>query len=42
MNAPDAFLAWYLNWWKNQPNQIAESNAQAAFFAGWDARGRSK
>ena len=33
------FKTWFACWWKNEPNAIAESNAQSAFYAGWDARG---
>lgn len=35
-----AFQAWHERWWRNEPNPVAESNAQSAFFAGWEARGR--
>lgn len=35
-----AFQAWHERWWRNEPNPIAESNAQSAFFAGCEARGR--
>ncbi|MEV8338509.1 hypothetical protein [Leucobacter sp. NPDC077196] len=36
-----AFQAWHKQWWRNEPNPVAESNAQSAFFAGWEARGAS-
>ena len=35
----EPFKTWFACWWKNEPNAIAESNAQSAFYAGWDARG---
>ena len=37
----EPFKTWFACWWKNEPNAIAESNAQSAFYAGWDARGLS-
>lgn len=36
----EAFNDWHERWWKNEPNAIAKSNALAAFYAGWDARGK--
>ena len=35
----EPFKTWFACWWKNEPNAIAESNAQSAFYAGWDALG---
>ena len=33
-----AFKSWHSEWWNNEQNPIDKSNAQAAFFAGWDAK----
>lgn len=35
----EPFKTWFARWWENEPNAIAGSNAQSAFYAGWDARG---